>query len=236
VTVKFHEDVLKNLNDGNVIPANVQTLMSITCPVSTFVYMKMDNILTSKMNMKTGEATNEATIDNLLKMMCLNNNDKYRYPSWKKQLADRVVRHLNGKALSMEGVKMYVSASLTAAAIRRGGEKPEYKLVFAARGKPRPRLTTVNSKDAAEQLLNEMLSVCGKIQEPVKTLRTLTNVSKMYPAVTIYRAVGETREEITIAEGKGKKIENKPGFLHAKIKAIHADQTTLSARSTCAMA
>jgi len=229
VTVQFHEDVLKNLNDGNVIPTNVKTLMSITCPVSTFVYMKMDNILTSKMNLKTGEATNEATIDNLLKMMCLYGDEKYKYPSWKKQLADRIVRHLDGKELSMEGVKMYVSVSLTAAAAKSGGERPEYKLKFAARGKPKPKLTNVNSNDLADQLLQEMLTVCGQIQDPVKTVRTLNNVSKIYPAVTIYRAVGEAREEITIAESQGKKIDNKPGFLHAKIKAIHRDQIAVAA-------
>jgi len=173
VTVQFHEDVLKNLNDGNVIPTNVK--------------------------------------------------------SWKKQLADRIVRHLDGKELSMEGVKMYVSVSLTAAAAKRGGERPEYKLKFAARGKPKPKLTNVNSNDLADQLLQEMLTVCGQIQDPVKTVRTLNNVSKIYPAVTIYRAVGEAREEITIAESQGKKIDNKPGFLHAKIKAIHQDQIAVAA-------
>lgn len=57
--VQFHEVVLDSLRAGNVIPTNVQSLLSISCPISAFVFMQYDNILTSLITKKTNTETRD---------------------------------------------------------------------------------------------------------------------------------------------------------------------------------
>ena len=226
--VQFHDVVLDSLRSGNVIPANVQTLISIPCPISAFVFMQYDNVLTSLITKKE-TPIRSITIDNLLAAMSLADDPAYKYPSWKQKLGQRIIKNLEGAALSMEGVTLKVSCALTSNAIKAeaaGKPAPEYKLIFEAIGTPRQRkegMPFINNPYVSEDLINQMIDVCGQIKDPVQTTKTFTKMARQYPVEVVYRAISETKDAIHRGNQSGSVIKNKPAFLNSKITEVYAD-------------
>lgn len=234
--VQFHESVLNSLNSGNVIPANVSTFISITCPIAAYVFMKFDNILTDLITKKQ-LPFREWKIDELLAELSLQNEHAYKYASWKEKLAQRIVKTLDGANLSMEGVKLKLSYGLTSKAIKamaKGEKEPAYKLIFETTGTPKKKeaLPFINNEYMADSLVDHMIDACGQIMDPLKTVNTFTKMAKQYPPDVIYRAVSETRDAIQTGERTGNPVSNKPGFLVSKIKAVYKDATDFAKRNS----
>jgi len=227
--VQFDDVVLNSLRSGNVIPANVQTMISISCPISAFVYMKYDNILCSLIT-KNESPIREITIDNLLIAMSLEDDTRFTYPSWKKELAERIAKHLQGACLSTEGVTLKITPALTSAAVRAeaaGEPAPEYKLIFEAIGEPKKHregaMEVINPPYVIESMVNQMIEICGQIQDPVKTTRTFTHMARVYPHHVIYRAISETKDAVQSGNRKGDPIKTIPAYLNRKVQSVYAD-------------
>lgn len=177
--VKFHRKILENLLINNTIPVNFTTRKSITSPMAKVLYSKVDKILYSS------KRPYSRTIINLVKDLNLT-QERYKYFSQRKTLAEKLQNSLNGKLLSNMN-KLIVRVENTS-------KGDDLKCVFTSSTTPKKlasnkkrALKVVNSdRNTIENIVFQIVSVVGHKNENIDLYKKF---AKHYSTNLINRAL-----------------------------------------------